>query len=136
MWHIRSMNTLLKLEEIALFALFSFFFFLLSIDWWWYPILILSPDIGMLGYLINPRVGAATYNALHFRGTGVALFAISAPSMITGVPLEPWQEWLLAASFIILAHASLDRALGYGLKRNDSFQNTHLGWIGKKEPTS
>jgi hypothetical protein len=33
---------------------------------------------------------------------------------------------------ILLGHSSLDRALGYGLKYEDSFQNTHLGRIGKE----
>jgi hypothetical protein len=32
---------------------------------------------------------------------------------------------------ILLGHSSLDRALGYGLKYPDAFQNTHLGIIGK-----
>jgi len=34
---------------------------------------------------------------------------------------------------IMLGHASLDRILGYGLKHLDSFNNTHLGIIGKKK---
>ena len=36
------------------------------------------------------------------------------------------------AAIILFAHSSLDRALGYGLKYDDSFGNTHLGSIGKK----
>src|SRR3954470_22529461 len=37
-----------------------------------------------------------------------------------------------AAALIWFAHIGLDRALGYGLKYDDSFQHTHLGWIGKR----
>jgi len=32
-------------------------------------------------------------------------------------------------------HVAVDRALGYGLKFNDDFQHTHLGWIGNKRRT-
>jgi len=120
----------IKLEEAALFVLFSIFFFLLTLPWWWFPVLILAPDLGMLGYLVNTRVGALTYNVLHSRILGGALFFLSAPAMLQGTPLEGWQEWTLAAALIILAHSSLDRALGYGLKYPDSFKHTHLGWIG------
>ncbi len=37
------------------------------------------------------------------------------------------------AGIILFAHSSLDRMLGYGLKYEDSFNNTHLGIIGKKQ---
>ena len=36
------------------------------------------------------------------------------------------------AGLILFGHAAWDRLLGYGLKYNDSFHKTHLGWIGKK----
>jgi hypothetical protein len=38
----------------------------------------------------------------------------------------------MLAGTILLGHSSLDRVLGYGLKYPDSFQNTHLGVIGRK----
>jgi hypothetical protein len=31
----------------------------------------------------------------------------------------------------LLGHSSFDRVLGYGLKYDDDFKHTHLGWIGK-----
>jgi uncharacterized protein DUF4260 len=31
----------------------------------------------------------------------------------------------------LFEHSSFDRVLGYGLKHEDAFQNTHLGRIGK-----
>jgi hypothetical protein len=132
MMHIRIMKNILRLEELALFLLFSTFFFLLTLEWWWYPVLILAPDIGMLGYLVNSRVGSFTYNIFHHRAIGVALFALSAPSMLLGDPISGWQEWTLAAAFIILAHASLDRLFGYGLKYADAFTHTHLGTLPGK----
>ena len=33
--------------------------------WSWFLILLLVPDLSMLGYLINKRLGAACYNFVH-----------------------------------------------------------------------
>jgi len=39
--------------------------------------------------------------------------------------------WLMFAGTILFGHSSFDRVLGYGLKYEDAFQNTHLGRIGR-----
>ncbi|MEO5584504.1 MAG: DUF4260 family protein [Flavobacteriales bacterium] len=38
------------------------------------------------------------------------------------------------ASVILYGHSCMDRVFGFGLKFGDSFQHTHLGWIGKAVP--
>lgn len=88
--------------------------------WWWFPALILLPDISMLGYVINPRVGGILYNVFHHKAVGVIL-------MIGGWHLD--SPWLLLMGIILFGHASLDRIFGYGLKYSDSFKNTHLGML-------
>ena len=121
---IYKMKTLLKLEEVAIFLFCIFLFSQLSFAWWWFPALLLLPDIGMIGYIFNPKSGAFTYNFTHHRlvATIVALYAITYGE----------DYWKLIA-IILFAHISFDRMLGYGLKYNSHFQNTHLGAIGKKE---
>ncbi|MDX1599933.1 MAG: DUF4260 domain-containing protein [Anaerolineales bacterium] len=119
------MKTILRLEELLLFGLAIYLFAGLPHAWWWFPLLLLTPDLGMLGYLANPRWGAATYNLTHHKGLAVALFLIgaylSAPTLqLVGV--------------VMFGHSSLDRVFGYGLKRVDSFHHTHLGWIGGQRP--
>ncbi len=116
------MKTLLKLEEAAIFLFCIFLFSKLNFEWWWFPILLFLPDIGMIGYVLNPRFGALTYNLTHHRLTAsiVALYAITYGN----------DSWKLIA-IILFAHIAFDRVLGYGLKYNDSFQNTHLGTIGR-----
>lgn len=79
--------------------------------------LILTPDIGMLGYLINTRIGAFTYNIFHHRGISVLL-------LLVGWYLSNDVVWL--AGIIHFGHASMDRMFGYGLKYSDSFKHTHL----------
>jgi hypothetical protein len=41
-------------------------------------------------------------------------------------------DLLILSGIILFGHSAMDRALGYGLKYPDSFQHTHLGWVGKK----
>ncbi len=115
------MNLLLKLEEAGMFLLCIFFFSQLDFAWWWFPALLLIPDIGMVGYLISPRIGALTYNLFHHRLIA-SLLAIY--SVYTG------NANLNLVAIILFAHISLDRMLGYGLKYSDRFHHTHLGTIG------
>ncbi|HAJ82706.1 MAG TPA: DUF4260 domain-containing protein, partial [Zunongwangia profunda] len=32
---------------------------------------------------------------------------------------------------ILFGHSAMDRIFGYGLKYEDNFKNTHMGWFGK-----
>ncbi len=117
------MKGILKLEEAAIFLICIFLFSKLDFAWWWFPALLFLPDIGMIGYIINPKIGAFTYNLLHHR-----LLA----SLVAVYSLTYGNEYWQIAAIILFAHISLDRVLGYGLKYNDSFNNTHLGVIGKQ----
>ncbi len=117
------MNTLIKLEELAQFVLSIFLFTRLDYAWWVYPALIFLPDLSMIGYLANPKTGAWLYNFAHHK-----LVAISI--LVAGFLLS--EPGVTLAGVILFGHSSMDRILGYGLKYNDNFKNTHLGWIGKK----
>lgn len=66
---IPKVRNLIKLEELFLFLLSIFLFAQLDYAWWWYAVLFLAPDVGMLGYLAGPAVGAVTYNLVHHRAT-------------------------------------------------------------------
>jgi hypothetical protein len=117
------MRNLLKLEEAFMFGLSIFLFSKLDYAWWWYPLLILAPDLSMVGYLMDTRLGAITYNFIHHKALGIVFF-------VFGVVLA--NQLLQLTGLILFGHSSMDRALGYGLKYPDSFQNTHLGVIGKQ----
>jgi hypothetical protein len=112
----------LKLEEAALFAgAMVVFYGSIPIPLWLFIVLLLAPDLGMLGYLGGPRLGVLTYNLLHYRGLAVAVYFL-------GFYLEvPFLIW---SGVVMFLHSTLDRVFGYGLKYPDSFQNTHLGPIG------
>ena len=118
------MKNLLKLEELFLFGLALFLFS--GLDYGWgatqYALWFFAPDLSMIGYVMNPRVGAWTYNLIHHKGLSVALYVLG--YLLT-------TPWLMFAGTILLGHSSFDRVLGYGLKHEDAFQNTHLGRIGR-----
>jgi len=116
------MKSVLKIEEVGLFLLGVYMFGQLSYAWWWFPLLILLPDLGMLGYVLNPQIGAVTYNVFHHKGLAILIYFIGIYFEIEAVQL---------IGVILFAHASLDRIFGYGLKFKDAFSNTHLGHIGK-----
>jgi hypothetical protein len=85
--------------------------------------LLLLPDLSMVGYLRGPRLGAILYNAVHNWATGLAVLGL-------GVALD--SVALLQAGAILVAHVGMDRLAGYGLKLPTSFQDTHLGRIGRR----
>jgi hypothetical protein len=118
------MKLVIKIEEAAMFIVAAFLFHHIGNSWLLFALLILTPDISMLGYLVNMKTGTITYNLFHHKG--VALIVSAAGYYMTN-------DIALSSGLILLAHSSLDRALGYGLKYPDSFQHTHLGMIGKNK---
>ena len=116
------MKTFLKLEELLMFTLGIYFFSLLNFDWWWFLVLILTPDIGMLGYLFNTKTGAISYNIFHHKGVAIIIYLLG---VYLSIPL------CQLIGIILFSHASMDRIFGYGLKYEKGFKYTHLGEIGK-----
>ncbi|MFN3490837.1 MAG: DUF4260 domain-containing protein [Anaerolineales bacterium] len=116
------MKNLIRLEELFLFLLSLFLFSQYDLSWGWFALLFLTPDLSMIGYLINTRFGAWMYNLIHHRGMGASLYMLGA--LLSN-------STLIFAGILLFAHSSFDRVFGYGLKHKDSFQNTHLGKIGK-----
>ena len=109
---------LLQLEgAVVMLACGTIAFFHLGLSWWWLPVFIVGPDISMLGYLANPRVGAALYNIAH-------TYAIAVPVLCAGVLLD--HSGVLTAGLILTAHIGMDRTLGYGLKYPSAFKDTHF----------
>ena len=116
------MKNILKLEEFAMFALCIYALFLLKTEWWCYLILLLGPDVSMIGYLAGNKIGAGFYNLFHHKGIAVSIFL--AGLMTNNIPLQ-------IAGIILFGHSSMDRMFGYGLKHFEGFKFTHLGIIGK-----
>ena len=106
------MKNLLKLEELFMLGLALYLFSQLDYGWGWYALLFFTPDLSMLGYLANPRVGAWTYNLIHHKGLAISLYILGA------LLINPA---LMFAGTLLFGHSSFDRVMGYGLKHEDAF---------------
>ncbi|HSZ86410.1 MAG TPA: DUF4260 domain-containing protein [Puia sp.] len=118
------MKNILRLEELAMFLFSIFLFNQLHFAWWWFIILILIPDISMIGYLVNNKVGALCYNLVHHKGIALAIYVVG---------YYTHNEVLQLSGIILFGHSSMDRMMGYGLKYETGFTFTHLGAIGKNK---
>jgi hypothetical protein len=118
----RNISWLLKLEEAALLAVSIAGILLFEAPWWCWLLLLVGPDISMIGYIFGNKAGAFCYNLFHHKAIAVLLG-------VAGIVYS--QETLIIAGFIIFGHSSLDRMLGFGLKTSQGFSFTHLGKIGK-----
>ncbi|MFF5397051.1 DUF4260 domain-containing protein [Peribacillus butanolivorans] len=86
-------------------------------SWWIFLLLLLTPDISMLAYLINNQIGAKVYNLFH-------TYTLSILVILLAVSLS--QDTILMVGLIWTAHIGMDRFLGYGLKYTTAFKATHI----------
>ena len=122
---VKKMAFTIKIEEAAITAISIYFLSRhnLGLPVWICVLLFFSPDISMVGYLINTRIGAYCYNLFHHRAIALVVLAIG---------LLTHNNVLVAVGTLLFAHSSFDRMMGYGLKYTDDFKHTNLGWVGKK----
>ncbi len=117
------MKNLLRVEELLQLILCAYLSQQLPFAGWLYWALFLTPDIGMLGYLINTKVGAMLYNLFHHKGIAISFYL--AGLILTNPELQ-------FIGLLLFGHSAFDRIFGYGLKYDDSFKHTHLGWLNGK----
>lgn len=117
------MKNILKLEEFLMLLLALYLYSFLGYSWWLFAVLFLAFDIGMLGYLIDTKIGAFTYNMLHHKGLAIALYLAGS---VSGISV------LQFIGILLFAHSSFDRILGYGLKYSGNFKHTHLDDLNAK----
>ncbi len=118
------MKNLLRVEEFLQLALCAYLSHQLPFAPWHYWVLFLTPDIGMLGYLFNSRVGAVLYNIFHHKGIALAFY---------GAGIFTNNDALQFIGLLLYGHSAFDRIFGYGLKYFDNFKHTHLGWLNAHE---
>ena len=108
---------LLHLEGAAVFVLSLLAYYWSQGGWLQFVLLFLLPDLSMIGYIANARVGATTYNAVH---------CYVVPLALAGYSIGTNSHALLSISLIWIAHIGFDRMLGFGLKYPTQFKDTHL----------
>jgi hypothetical protein len=113
---------ILRLEGFCLLAGSFWAFQAHHAGWALFAVLFFAPDLSILGYLANPRIGAVVYNTVH---TTILYGPLAAYGYLSGASVA------LVVGLIGLAHVGFDRLLGYGLKYPLGFGYTHLGRMGK-----
>src|ERR1035438_7433822 len=108
---------ILHLEGAAVFALSLLAYQWSHGSWLLFVLLFLVPDLSMIGYVVNVRLGAITYNTVH---------TYVGPLLLAAYAFGLGHQRLLWPSLIWIAHIGLDRVLGFGLKYPTRFKDTHL----------
>lgn len=108
---------LLHLEGASILTLSLLLYHAGHFRWWVFAVLLLAPDLVMLGYFANAKIGAALYNLVHTEAGPVLLLVACVALPLPGV--APF-------ALIWLAHLGMDRTLGFGLKYPTRFNDTHL----------
>ena len=117
------MKNIIKLEELGMFILGIYLFSQLHFAWWWFLVLLLTPDISCVGYAFNNKIGAITYDLFHHKAVAILVY-------LSGIYFK--NEIIQLVGVILFAHSSMDRMFGYGLKYFEGFKYTHLGNIGNQ----
>ncbi|MCU1590453.1 MAG: hypothetical protein JWP11_1709 [Frankiales bacterium] len=115
---------------VLLAASLTVFFGGLNEAWWLVPVLLFLPDMAIVGYARSHWTGALSYNLAH---------AYPAPALVGGLAVLTDSGLGQGVALIWFAHIGMDRALGYGLKYDTGFNDTHLGRIpeqGKRASTA
>ena len=108
---------LLQLEGAAVLIVSLLFYHWNQGSWLQFALLILVPDLSMLGFAANIRVGAITYNAVH---------TYVGPLLLAGYSFGSHRPAIVSLSLIWIAHIGFDRMIGFGLKYPTRFNDTHL----------
>lgn len=110
-------SRLLRLEGLVALAVGIVAYAQLDASWWLFALLFLVPDISMIGYLKDARLGAALYNAGH---------TYVAPALLGTLAFWSGGTLALRVAIIWVCHIGFDRLLGFGLKYRSGFGDTHL----------
>lgn len=108
---------ILHLEGLAVLVASLYFYNMLNGNWWLFALLLLTPDISMIGYLKDKKLGAITYNLGHN-------YLLGLPLIFGGIIFE--NQLLTQLGLIFTSHVGMDRMLGFGLKYASHFKDTHL----------
>ncbi|KKB42049.1 DUF4260 domain-containing protein [Bacillus thermotolerans] len=111
---------MLHTEGLAVLVLSVYLYAVNEYSWGMFFLLLLAPDISMIGYLVNNEVGAKCYNMFHTYSLPITMIIVG---LLLSYPL------VSAVGLIWSAHIGMDRAIGYGLKYSTHFKDTHLNRV-------
>jgi Domain of unknown function (DUF4260) len=111
---------LLHLEGGTVLVGSALLYYLHGGNWLLYALLLLAPDLSMLGYMAGNKIGASIYNLIH---------TYPLPALLAAYGLLGNNPLALSLALIWSSHIGGDRLLGYGLKYPTEFKDTHLAHV-------
>ncbi|WP_184249811.1 DUF4260 domain-containing protein [Gracilibacillus halotolerans] len=111
---------ILQVESLVVLLACLYFYSFLEFNWVLFFVLLLAPDVFMVGYLINKKAGALLYNVVH-------TYSLSIIITVLGVILS--NPVILSIGLIWTAHIGMDRCFGIGLKYQTGFKDTHFNRV-------
>jgi Domain of unknown function (DUF4260) len=108
---------MLSIEGLTVFLSSIALYWQIGANGWMFVLLLLAPDLTFIVYMLDKSLGTKAYNIMHTYTFPISLGMIS---LLTG-----WQLGI-ALALIWTAHIGMDRILGYGLKYETGFKDTHL----------
>ncbi|OIJ20174.1 hypothetical protein BKP45_10360 [Anaerobacillus alkalidiazotrophicus] len=112
-----SLRKVIYFENVIGFILCLLLYLHLDFSLLLFLLLLLTPDITMIGYLFDKKIGSYVYNAGH---------SFIIPAVLFIVAFHNEFSTLLMIAIIWAAHIFMDRSLGFGLKYKYNFKETHL----------
>jgi len=108
---------ILQIENALILISSVYFYSYCQFEWTVFAILFLSPDIFMIGYLLDKTRGAHIYNIGH---------TYLLPVILLSCGLIAKQQMFSMLALIWIAHIAADRTLGFGLKYTSGFKDSDL----------
>ncbi|HHT7237355.1 MULTISPECIES: DUF4260 domain-containing protein [Bacillus] len=108
---------ILHFEGLVILLATIYTYSLYGFSWIIFFVFFLAPDLSMLAYGINNHVGAKIYNLFH-------TYIISILFVLIGAFFKV--DTVIMIGLIWTAHIGMDRMVGYGLKYETDFKDTHM----------
>jgi len=108
---------ILRVENAVILISSIYWYSFCQFNWLVFAGLLLAPDIFMIGYFVDKTLGAHIYNIGHTYVLPVILLVYG---------LYSSQQTFMMIATIWIAHISLDRTLGFGLKYRSDFKDNHM----------
>jgi Domain of unknown function (DUF4260) len=113
-------GALLRLEGFAVLTVVMMLYAHQGYSWLMFVLLLFVPDLAILTFSLNKRLGSIVYNLIH---------SYTLPLFLAVISFVSSYAFGLQWAFIWLAHIAIDRIIGYGLKYLGQFKETHLSHI-------
>src|SRR5207247_11473464 len=101
-----SVAEIIRIVCLIVFLSALYLYHVLNASWLLFVILLLAPDLSMVGYLNDKQTGALTYNLVHN-------FALAA--LLIGISVFTSNKLLTSLGVIVMAHVRTARFRGFGL---------------------